>query len=443
MRTTPLRMNILIIGGGGREHALAWKLAQSPDVTALTVAPGNAGCDAIPLVTGGASATRPINPRDLDAVCAAASDLAADLVVIGPDDPLADGLADRLRALSIPTFGPSRAAAKLEWSKSFAKAFMARHAIPTAAHGVFTDPVAAKAFLNDLAPPYVLKADGLAAGKGVVIADDRQTAEHAIETMLAGQFGEASKTLLIEEFLPGQEASVFALTDGETFRLLPASQDHKRAFDGDQGPNTGGMGAYSPTPVVDAAVLAAISDTIIAPTIAGLADEGAPFVGVLYVGVMLTPSGPKVVEFNARFGDPETQVLLPRLQSDLAPLLLACATQELARAPALAIDPRAAVTVILATNGYPGAYQKGSIIQGVEAAQALDEVLVFHAGTQRDDQGVLRANGGRVLNISALGDTVETATARAYAGVDAIDWPEGFCRRDIAWRALTATKSTG
>ncbi len=430
------RLNVLVVGGGGREHALAWKIAQSPLTKSLWIAPGNAGTQDIALAHGGVSENLPISATDIDGLLAACRERPVDFVVIGPDDPLAMGLADRLRAEGLAAFGPSQAAAKLEWSKSFAKDFMARHAIPTARHHTFDAAADAINHVDHDAGPYVIKADGLAAGKGVVITPERAKARAEIQAMIAGKHGKASQTIVIEEFMSGQEASVFAICDGQDFVVLPACQDHKAAFDGDKGPNTGGMGAYCPTPVVDDTMMTTIIDTIIRPTFDGMRAEGPPFSGVLYVGLMLTSDGPKVVEYNARFGDPECQVLMARMTSDVLPLLYASATGAIAGTPAPTIDPRPAVTVVLATDGYPQAYEKGSAILGVERANAMEDVIVFHAGTQLDGEGVLRANGGRMLNVTALGETLAQAVERAYNAIDLIEWPEGFYRRDIAWRAL-------
>ncbi len=450
------RMKVLLIGGGGREHALAHGLARDPSVTALTIAPGNGGTEGLTLASGGAARNIDVSPTDLAGVEAAARDLAADLVVIGPEQPLALGLSDRLRAAGFAVFGPSQAAAEIETSKSFAKAFMDRNNIPTARWIAASDTVEAGAFLDTLAPPYVLKADGLAAGKGVVIAQSRAEADQELSDYLSGKFGDASATLVIEEFMPGEEISVFALADGETFVVLPPAQDHKRAFDGDRGPNTGGMGAYTWAPPGappgddpdggGSELITHVCDTIIRPALDGLRAEGRPYRGVLYAGLMLTPDGPKVVEFNARFGDPETQVIVPKLKTPLGELLMACATgglhamahksAEAGSAPFPEFDAGAALTVVLATQGYPGAYDKGSIIHGVEDANALPDVSVFHAGTVRDPDGTLRAHGGRVLNVTGFGDTLAQAAAHAYEGVYAIDWSDGFCRRDIGWRAL-------
>ena len=427
-------MKLLLVGSGGREHALAWKIAQSPQVDRLLVAPGNAGTEGIPMAAGGAVANLALAADDVDGIVAFAADAAVDLVVIGPEAPLAAGLADALRAKGVATFGPDRAAAQLEASKAFSKEFMRANGVPTAAYGVFDDAAEAKAFLDRFEAPYVIKADGLAAGKGVVIAKTRAKAEATIDAMLDGKHGDASATIVIEEFMAGEEASFFALLDGETAIPLVGAQDHKRAYDGDDGPNTGGMGAYSPTPALTPAIVEDVMARVVRPTAEGLARDGAPYKGVLYVGLMMTDEGAKVVEYNVRFGDPECQVIMMRMKSDLVPYLLACAKGALADAPPIDWDPRPAVTVVMAAKGYPDAYEKGSVIAGLDAANAQPGVVVFHAGTAMKD-GAVTANGGRVLNVTAIGDTVEDAVARAYAGVDAIDWPEGFHRRDIAHRA--------
>jgi phosphoribosylamine--glycine ligase len=423
-------MKVLVVGSGGREHALAWKLAQSPLAEAIVAAPGNPGIAEIARCV-------PIAADDAAEVAALAARERIDLVVVGPEAALAAGLADRLATLGVPCFGPTKAAAQLETSKAFTKAFCARHAIPTADYRVFDDAVHAKAYLGTREPPFVIKADGLAAGKGVVIAETRREADEAVDQILfLRKFGTAGQRIVIEDFLPGEEASLFALCDGRTARFFGAAQDHKRAFDGDKGPNTGGMGAYSPAPVVTDAVVADAMEKIVLPTVAGMAADGAPFVGVLFAGVMVTPEGSKLIEFNARFGDPECQTLLRRLEGDLLPMLHAAATGALAGQPAPAFDPRPAVTVVLAAQGYPEAPLTGSIIRGLPEAQAMEGVEVFHAGTRRDEDGALRAAGGRVLNVTAVGATLSDAIARAYAAVDVIDWPGGFCRRDIGWRAL-------
>jgi phosphoribosylamine--glycine ligase len=434
-------MRILLVGSGGREHALAWKIAQSPLVRALFVAPGNGGTGAIALAAGGSTMNVPLAAHDTDAILSFAADERIDLVVVGPEGPLAAGLADRLRAESVATFGPSRAAARLESSKSFSKDFMRRHEIPTARYGVFEDAAESKAFLDRFAAPYVIKADGLASGKGVAIPETRVEAEAEIDEMLGGRFGDASRSLVIEEFMTGEEASFFVLVDGETAVPLAAAQDHKRAHDGDRGPNTGGMGAYSPTPALGETQAADVMDRIVRPTVEGMAAEGAPYRGVLYVGLMMTPQGPKVVEYNVRFGDPECQILMMRMKSDLVPYLAAAASGGLAKLPPIDWDPRPAVTVVMAAKGYPGAVEPGSRIRGVAEADKLPGVKAFIAGAKRDGADLI-ADGGRVLNVTAIGATLEEAVARAYAGVDAIDWPEGFCRRDIAHRAMKAKAPT-
>jgi phosphoribosylamine--glycine ligase len=420
-------MNILLVGSGGREHALAWKIAQSPLLTRLVCAPGNPGIERVCEI-------RPIKVTDVDGLAALAQEIAADLVVVGPESALEVGLADRLQELGIPCFGPTAAAAQLETSKAFTKAFCDRHGLPTSAYGVFEDAGLAKAYLNQFDAPYVIKADGLAAGKGVVIAQSRAEAEAAIDDMLGGRFGAAGARVVIEEFMRGEEASLFALSDGKTAMLFGAAQDHKRAFDGDQGPNTGGMGTYSPTPILTEALVEEARLKMIEPAVAGMAQEQMPYRGVLYAGLMLTERGPRLVEFNARFGDPECQVLMLRLKSDLAPILLAAATGKLHQIPAPEWHAEAAICVVLAADGYPDGPKAGSLIRGAE--QDFGEgVQVFHAGTVRDAEG-LKAAGGRVLNVCARGATLAEARERAYAAVDAIDWPEGFHRRDIGWRAL-------
>ena len=420
-------MNILLIGSGGREHALAWKLAQSPLLTRMVAAPGNPGIARL-------CETRPVKVTDVEGLAALAQEIAADLVIVGPESALEVGIADRLAELGIPCFGPTAQAAQLETSKAFTKAFTDRHGLPTSAYGVFERADQAKLYLNQFDAPYVVKADGLAAGKGVVIAESRAEAEAAIDDMLGGRFGAAGARVVIEEFMIGEEASLFALSDGKTAVLLGAAQDHKRAFDGDQGPNTGGMGTYSPTPILTDALIEEARLRMIDPAVAGMAQEGMPYCGVLYAGLMLTPTGPKLVEFNARFGDPECQVLMLRLKSDLLPLLYAAATGSLARASVPEWHNEAAICVVLAAEGYPDNPRGGSVIRGADADFG-EGVQVFHAGTVLDGDG-LKAAGGRVLNVCARGATLAQARERAYAAVDAIDWPEGFHRRDIGWRAL-------
>ncbi|WP_273240805.1 phosphoribosylamine--glycine ligase [Hyphomonas atlantica corrig.] len=429
-------MNILLIGSGGREHALAWKMAQSPLVDMVHSTPGNPGMDEI-------GPCFDVAVTDIDKLVQLTLQVEPDLVVIGPEAPLAEGLADILRARGFDVFGPSQQAAQLESSKAFSKARMVQYGVPTAAYGEFTDPVLAKSYLRTLEAPYVLKADGLAAGKGVVIAETLEQADAEIDEMLSGKFGDASATLVIEEFMHGEEASIFVITDGAGAVYLPAAQDHKRAGDGDTGPNTGGMGAYAPAPVVTDEILARVKAEIVQPMLKGMKADGMPYQGVLYVGIMVTESGPKVVEFNARFGDPECQVLMKGLKGDIVPAILGAATgglegNEEAFEALLELDGfEPTATIVLATEGYPGSYAKGSIIRGVKPANELPGVTVFHAGTDIDESGALVANGGRVLNVTASGETLKEAVDRAYAGVEQIDWPEGFCRRDIGWRALS------
>ncbi|HUO21634.1 MAG TPA: phosphoribosylamine--glycine ligase [Caulobacteraceae bacterium] len=421
-------MNILLVGSGGREHALAWKIAQSPLLKRLVAAPGNPGIAAV-------CETRPVKATDVAGLVALAHEIAADLVVVGPESALELGLADRLEDLAIPCFGPTERAAKLETSKAFSKAFAERRGLPTAAFGVFEAAADAKAFLTRFQAPYVIKADGLAAGKGVVIAENLSEAEAAIDDMLGGRFGQAGARVVIEEFMAGEEASLFALCDGATALLFGAAQDHKRAFDGDKGPNTGGMGTYSPPPVLTPALTDQARRTLIEPAAAGMTAEGRPYRGVLYAGLMLTDHGPKLVEFNARFGDPECQTLMLRLESDIVPYLMGAATGRLAELEPPRWSDDAAICVVLAAEGYPDAPQAGSVIAGAEADFG-EGVAVFHAGTARREDGALIAAGGRVLNVCARGKTLQEARDRAYGAVDAIDWPGGFCRRDIGWRAL-------
>ncbi|OYW87810.1 MAG: phosphoribosylamine--glycine ligase [Hyphomonas sp. 34-62-18] len=428
-------MNILLIGSGGREHALAWKMAQSPLVDVVHCAPGNPGMDQV-------GPCFDVAADDIDGLVKLALQIEPDLVVIGPEAPLALGLSDILRARGFDVFGPSKEAAQLEASKAFSKARMTKYGVPTAAYGEFTEAAPAKAFLRKMSAPYVLKADGLAAGKGVVIAETLEEADAEIDEMLSGKFGSASATLVIEEFMHGEEASVFVITDGEGAIFLPAAQDHKRVGDGDIGPNTGGMGAYAPAPIVSEEIMSRVRREIATPMLKGMAKDGMPYQGVLYIGIMVTAEGPKVVEFNARFGDPECQVLMKGLKGDIVPAILVAATgglkgNEEAFAALLELeDFQPTATVVLAANGYPGSYEKGSVIEGVKSAGALDGVTVFHAGTDVTADGKLVAKGGRVLNVTASGASLREAVDRAYAGVDAIDWPGGFCRRDIGWRAL-------
>ena len=420
-------MKVLLIGGGGREHALGWKIAQSPLLTKLYLAPGNPGLNRL-----GEKISVPEN--DPQAITAFARENEINLAVVGPEAPLAAGLGDSLRAAGIACFGPDRKAAMLETSKSFMKEVCAAAGAPTAAYGTFHEAAAAKDFLRTQNAPYVVKADGLAAGKGVVIADTLADADAAIDEMLAGKFGDASASIVIEEFMAGEEASFFALADGENVIPLIAAQDHKRAHDGDKGPNTGGMGAYSPASVFTKTVYERTMKEIVEPVVTEMKKRGAPYVGVIYAGLMIKDEAPRLVEINARFGDPECQILMRRMKSDILPFLNAAATGKLA-GQTVEWSADAAALVVMAAQGYPGAYEKGSAIRGVDRADAAPGVVVFHAGTREKD-GALLANGGRVLNITATAPTIGEAVARAYAGVDAIDWPEGFCRRDIGWRAL-------
>ena len=421
-------MNILLVGSGGREHALAWKIAQSPLLTRLVVAPGNPGMAAL-------GETRGVGPTDVDGLLALAREIEADLVVIGPEVSVAAGLGDALEAAGIPCFGPSAQAGQLESSKAFTKAFTDRYGLPTAAYVVCEDPTAARAALDRFDPPYVIKADGLAAGKGVVIAPTRAEAEAAIDDALGGRFGAAGARVVIEEFLEGEIGSLFALCDGETSMLFGWAQDHKRAFDGEQGPNTGGMGTYSPAPVFTPELVEQVRERLVEPAFAGIAADGAPYRGVLFVELMATRHGPKLVEFNVRFGDPECQVLMLRLESDLVPYLLACATGTLKAMPAPVWRGEAAACVVVAAKGYPETPKSGGEIRGAEQDFGPDGV-VFHAGTRRDAAGVLRASGGRVLNVCGKGADLEAALAQAYGAIDRIDFADGFFRRDIGWRAL-------
>jgi phosphoribosylamine--glycine ligase len=420
-------MNILLIGSGGREHALAWKISGSPLCDRLFIAPGNPG-------TARCGTNVAVDPGDHEAVAGFCRAEAIDLVVIGPEAPLVAGLVDDLAAAGIKAFGPRRAAAQLEGSKAFTKELCAEFGIPTAAFARFREAEAAKAYVRERGAPIVVKADGLAAGKGVVVATTLDEAGAAVDAMLGGALGAAGAELVIEECLVGEEASFFALSDGTTAIPLGTAQDHKRAFDGDEGPNTGGMGAYSPAPGLTREMEARVMREIVTPTVAGMRARGTPFAGILYAGLMITAEGPKLIEYNVRFGDPECQVLMPRMKTDLVAALLAACDGVLKSFDVRWWD-EAALTVVMVAKGYPGAFARGSEVRGIADAEALDGVLVFHAGTKEEDGRIL-ANGGRVLNVTATGKTVAEAQARAYAAVDAIDWPEGFCRRDIGWQAL-------
>ena len=421
-------MKVLVVGGGGREHALCWALAGSSMLTKLWCAPGNAGIAEVAECVD-------VGPEDIPGQVALAQRLKIDFVVIGPDAPLVAGMADAFTAAGIKVFGPSKAAARLEGSKGFTKELCRKHNIPTAAYERFTDLGKAEAYVREQGAPIVVKADGLAAGKGVIVAETVEQALAAARDMLEGnRFGASGASIVVEEFMDGEEASLFALSDGEHVLPLVGAQDHKRAFDNDKGPDTGGMGAYSPVPILDQAMFDRAMREIILPTVTAMKADGIPFKGVLYAGLMIGKSGPRLVEYNCRFGDPETQVLMMRLKSDIVPALIACADGGL-RHFDLRWSDETALTVILATKGYPDSYPKGSEIRGLDAAAKIPGVQIFHAGTKRDDDRIL-ANGGRVLNVTAMARTVQQARERAYRAVDLIDWPEGFCRRDIAWRAV-------
>ena len=424
-------MKVLMIGGGGREHALAWKLAQSSDVEQVFVAPGNAGTATEPKLTNVA-----IGVTDLEALVAFAQQEQIALTVVGPEAPLVEGVVDRFQAAGLTIFGPSQRAAQLEGSKSFTKDFLARHDIPTAAYQTFTAVEPALAYLAEMGAPIVIKADGLAAGKGVIVAMSEAEAEAAIRDMLeANAFGDAGARVVIEEFLDGEEASFIVMVDGENVVPMATSQDHKRAYDGDTGPNTGGMGAYSPAPVVTPDVDARIMEQVILPTVRGMAAEGNAYTGFLYAGLMIDAQGnPKVIEYNCRFGDPETQPIMMRLTSDLAALCLAGAKGEL-DGKQCTWDSRAAVGVVLAAGGYPGSYRKGDVIHGLDDAERA-QCKVFHAGTAQNAEGEITTAGGRVLCVTALGDSVSAAQQQAYRGVSAIHWEGVEFRRDIAFRAI-------
>lgn len=423
-------MNVLVIGGGGREHALCWALAKSPSVGRLFCAPGNGGIAQVATCID-------LDFRDTDRVLALIRSEKIDFVVVGPEAPLVYGLADKLAERGVKVFGPSAKAAQLEGSKGFTKDLCARHGIPTAAYGRFHDRDSALAYLAKQSVPIVIKADGLAAGKGVVIATTMDEAVEAVNDCFGGRFGSAGSEIVIEEFLEGEEASFFAIADGRHVVILGSAQDHKRAYDGDQGPNTGGMGAVAPSPLMTQAMVDEVMARIIVPTVKAMAAEGHPFKGVLYAGLMLTARGPQLIEYNVRFGDPECQVLMARMKSDLLPVLVAAADGVLDKLD-IVWDERPAVTVVMATNGYPGDLAPGGEIRGLESAAASDpDVLVFHAATRAAGDH-FTPNGGRVLNITALGSTIDVARAKAYAAINHIDWPGGFYRRDIALKAIAA-----
>ena len=416
---------VLVIGSGGREHALCWRLKQSPSVAQVFCAPGNAGI-----------------AHDVTCVLLSKHDEIIEfckkeniaLVVVGPEQPLVDGLSDALCAANIPVFAPSKKAAQLEASKGFMKNLCKKYNIPTAAYGFFADKAETLKFLEGKNFPIVVKADGLAAGKGVIIAENKKEAEAAVADMFSGEFGTAGSQVVIEEFLDGKEASFFAICDGKKAVEFGYAQDHKRVFDGDKGPNTGGMGTYSPPPIVTEQIRSEVMEKIIHPTMRAMEKEGAPFSGVLFAGLMLTKDGAKLLEYNVRFGDPETQSLMLRFDGDLFKLLLSCANGAVDE-KLISFSKQAAVCVVMAANGYPGTYQKGSIIRGLKKAGSLPNVKIFHAGTAEKD-GEIVSVGGRVLGVTALGSTIKEAQQNAYKAVDLIDWKEGFCRRDIAWQAV-------
>ncbi|MBL9051374.1 MAG: phosphoribosylamine--glycine ligase [Tabrizicola sp.] len=420
-------MNILILGSGGREHALTWAVKQNPKTDRLIVAPGNAGIAMLAEVAD-------IDILDGATVVTFCEENAVDFVIIGPEAPLAAGVADACRAAGLLTFGPSAAAARLEASKAFTKEICDACGAPTAAYARFTEAAPARAYVAARGAPIVVKADGLAAGKGVIVAMTEAEALAAIDDMFGGEFGAAGAEVVIEEFMAGEEASFFVLSDGESALPIGTAQDHKRVGEGDTGPNTGGMGAYSPAPVLTEAIQKQAMDQIVLPTIREMARRGTPYQGVLYAGLMIDGGQARLVEYNARFGDPETQVLMMRLGAQALDLMLACAEGRLAGARVNWANDHA-LTVVMAAKGYPGAYAKGSPIRGLDALPEDSHHMVFHAGTTNRD-GALTANGGRVLNVTARGATLQDAHDRAYAMVDGIDWPEGFCRRDIGWRAL-------
>jgi phosphoribosylamine--glycine ligase len=420
-------MNVLVIGSGGREHALVWSLASSPLLSRLYCAPGNAG------IAEEATCLR-IDAMDFDAIVRACRSEFIDFVVVGPEAPLCTGLVDRLESEKIKAFGPSAAAARLEGSKAFAKDLCRRYGIPTAAYQAFTALAPALQAIESAALPLVVKADGLAAGKGVTVATTIAQAREAIEAIFRGQFGDGSRAAVLEEFLEGEEASFFAIVDGAQVLPLTSAQDHKRVGDGDTGPNTGGMGAYSPAPVMTPAMTEAVLSQIVRPTARAMVAEGSPYRGILYAGLMITKDGPKLIEFNVRFGDPEAQVVLPRLKSDLLTILLAACDGVLEHVD-LRWHHEVALSVVMAARGYPGAYARDTEIRNLAAAQGLENVLIFHAGTRRVGDRLLSA-GGRVLDVTARGNTVAEAQRRAYQAVDLIDWSEGFCRRDIGFRAV-------
>lgn len=435
----PSSLTVLVVGAGGREHALVQAISLSPYLGTLLAAPGNVGmtslCECIP-----------VSAEDVDALVALSVERSVSLVVVGPEVPLVNGLVDRLAEHGIPAFGPTAKAAQLEGSKVYSKWFLQRHEIPTADFAAFQDVEPAKLYVRDVGAPIVVKAGGLAAGKGVILAKTVQEALEAIDDILVHkQFGSAGNEVVIEQMLTGEEVSFFAIVDGENALPLASAQDHKAAFDGDSGPNTGGMGAYSPAPICDDALKKRIMDTVVNPTIKGMKEEGAEFRGVLYCGMMVDnkTGAMNVLEFNVRFGDPECQVLCQRLKTDMLELLYRAAKGDLGKDDfSLEWDERSSMIVVVATNGYPGSYEKGSVIRNIDAVDAMEGVNVYHAGTAKSDGGEIVADGGRVLGVTAMGDSILQAQKAAYRAVDAIDWPEGFCRRDIGWRAIAREEAS-
>lgn len=428
-------MKVLLVGGGGREHALAWRLANSEKCNELYAAPGNPGIAEV-------AECFPIAADDVEGLVKLAKDKAVDLVVVGPEAPLVAGLADRLIAEKIKVFGPKQQAAQLEGSKGFTKDLCSKYDIPTAGFGRFTDAAKAEEFIRKTGAPIVVKADGLAAGKGVIIAHSIEEAIDAAKDMLSGNaFGQAGHEIVVEEYLDGEELSFFALSDGETVIPFTSAQDHKRVGEGDVGPNTGGMGAYSPAHLLTYDLQQKIMERIINPTVKGMKADGCPFSGVLFAGIMVVGGDPYLIEYNARFGDPETQPMLLRLQNDLLQLLDACASGRLAGHGDLKFSDNTALGVVMAAKGYPASYAKGGVIKGIENADQVQGVKVFHAGTTQNAAGDITASGGRVLTVTASASDVADAQKRAYEAVDLIEWNDGFCRRDIGWRAVKASKS--
>jgi len=423
-------MKVLLIGSGGREHSLVWKLHQSDLVSELTCLPGNAGISEIANIV-------PIKAHEIENIIEHVSLKQYDFVIIGPEQPLAMGLVDKLKDIGVKVFGPTQSAAQLESSKEFTKKLCSKYNIPTAKYGVFDNLKGAKSYIKKMRPPYVIKADGLAAGKGVVLPETLDEALNELEELFSGKFGNASSKVLIEEFMEGQEASFFAISDGVNILPLIAAQDHKRAFDGDKGPNTGGMGAYSPTPVFNDEIQKVVMDKIITPTVEGMAADGTPYVGILFAGLMITNEGPKLIEYNARFGDPECQVLMRRLDSDLMDIFIKAEEGNLGDIKELIWSNKPTVNIVLANKGYPGKYKNGSIIKGIDKANEKNEIVIFHAGTKHNEYNNICSAGGRVLNVTSQADTLNKALERAYEAIDNdIEWDDGFCRRDIGYQAV-------